>query len=127
MARAKRTRSIEHQCDKCQKSYTHKTDLEQHVKIVHDGNPDFQCNQCNKIVGRKRALELHKINAHGPGINHECDQCDKSYRRKCDLKEHIATTHDGIEIKCENCSKLFSLLVLQFTQFINMVGYLWVQ
>ena len=78
MARVRK--NVKHQCNKCEKSYTYKTDLTQHLKIVHDGKPDFQCDQCNKIVSRKKALELHKINAHGPGLIHECDKCDKSYR-----------------------------------------------
>ena len=50
---AKELKNFKNKCEKCDKSYRYKSDLIQHIKIVHEYNPEFKCEKCNKIVSRK--------------------------------------------------------------------------
>ena len=102
--------NMRYQCDQCEVSYVNEGDVKNHVKAIHEGNPDFQCEICFTKFNRRDTLRLHKSNIHGIGVSnkHICDKCDKSFTWSTDLRDHKLTKHKGIQFKCDLCEKVYS-------------------
>ena len=54
----------DHQCKKCDKSFNNKSQLNQHIKIVHEKTAKVQCHLCYKNYANKSSLKLHMKNQH---------------------------------------------------------------
>ena len=52
-----------HYCDRCEKSYSLKTDLKRHIQSFHEG-VKFQCNLCGYECAHEVTLYQHKRNKH---------------------------------------------------------------
>ena len=93
-------------CDKCEKSFTRKSDLTRHIQSVHD-KIRYNCNQCNKSFSEKGTLQKHIKSAHEK-VRYNCKKCDKSFSRKTYLKAHIQAEHENVRYNCDKCEKSFS-------------------
>ena len=49
----------EHKCGVCPKSFTTKSNLNQHTKHVHGGEKPHRCGICSKPFSRKRNRDMH--------------------------------------------------------------------
>ena len=49
----------QHHCTECEKKYTYKFDLTQHIKSVHRGE-GHKCEQCGKMLELKPSLNISK-------------------------------------------------------------------
>ena len=98
--------NVRHNCDQCGKSFSGKSSLRRHIRHEHE-NVQFKCEQCDRSFYDTSHLKSHIKSAHD-NIRYDCDKCGKSYTRKADLKRHIKSVHENFRYNCENCDETFS-------------------
>ena len=105
-----KTESKKHKCQKCDKSYKEKGNLNQHFKVAHDGMR-FKCNICNKTFSAKHSMEVHKNDKHFDKVGErpKCELCNKEYTKNCHVLRHIREVHKRIKFDCNQCDKTFSV------------------
>ena len=54
-----REKSKPFKCIKCALSCASKTDLEKHIKVVHEGLKPYKCNFCERFFSTKGNLDRH--------------------------------------------------------------------
>ena len=95
------------QCDQCNKQYSRRDNLKQHIDTVHEGKKSvFACDHCNKQYSQKGHLNQHIASVHD-GKKFDCDHCNKQFYYKTHLNRHIASVHDGKKSECDQCNKQF--------------------
>ena len=87
--------NVRYNCDLCDKSFSAKTSLNQHIKSVHE-KVRYNCDRCEKSYSSKHRLKYHITNIH----RHQCQKCHKSFSQKADLKAHIKIFHENVEYNC---------------------------
>ena len=88
-------------CQICDKSYSNKHSLNQHMNI-HDELKAFKCDVCMKIFDRKSRLIQH-FRTHTGEKPFECKACNRKFTLKSHLVEHQATHSDVRNFKCSVC------------------------
>ena len=109
------------ECDKCDKKYTRRGALKNHMDKVHDiklpplthqsrnsklkdqdlKNPrKFNCDKCDKSYTEKYNLDNHKKRVHyvttePPLGEFKCTLCVKRYARRLGLRRHMKNVHDA--------------------------------
>ena len=98
-----------HKCEQCNYVCSSKSNLNIHIKQVHDKIRDIKCDQCNYVCSRNSTLNKHIKIVHDKIKDFECDQCDYVCSTNSDLDRHIKQVHDKIrDIKCDQCDCVFS-------------------
>ena len=97
---------VRYNCDKCEKSFTRKSDLTRHIQSVHD-KIRYNCNQCAKSFSERGTLKRHIKSAH-ENVRYNCDKCDKSFAQNGDLNRHIKFVHEILRYNCDLCKQSFS-------------------
>ena len=113
----KKKKSFE--CQHCEKVYTRASNLQEHVRVVHEKKTPFECDQCSRKFGFLRTLEAHKHVVHAKVT---CDACGQTMYNTYELKMHKATVHGIIpsdEFKCEHCPKVFKAKANLFSHINN--------
>lgn len=75
-------------CEKCDKNFTQKCHLKQHIMGVHEQKRPFCCQLCSKSFVHKGNLKQHIFAVHEKKKRFICEQCDKGYALKIDLEKH---------------------------------------
>ena len=109
-------------CDVCEKTFTAKVNLLNHMKYVHSEERRHQCSLCESMFKQKRDKNAHLLNVHGVNVSkamlgnleeiklHECSDCEATYNRKQDLNAHVRLKHEIINVKsfdCDQCPSKF--------------------
>lgn len=88
-----RTESVIHRrvmnCEHCGKSFTHKGDLNKHLR-KHTGEQPFECPVCQRKFAHTSNLARH-LRVHSGDKPFHCDRCNKSFSRKDKLVMHQKT------------------------------------
>ena len=90
-------------CDKCEKSYFLKSQLKQHIKIVHEKLRDEKCEICGKGFAVRSQLSQHINKVHNKqkqklkSKDHQCSICGISFSEKHELKRHILRVHEKVK------------------------------
>ena len=79
------TKTIAHQCDKCEYMAATSYYLKLHRTSKHEG-VRYSCDQCENSF--LNGLKSHKISKH-KGVRYPCDQCDYTSTLTHGLKAHI--------------------------------------
>ena len=84
-------------CTKCSKVFGSKFGLDAHNQAVHEGIR-FKCQFCDKAYTTKNNVENHIRIQHGgfkdqPNMVYECETCGKEFCRKDSYVRHVKTLH----------------------------------
>ena len=76
---------------------------------MHEGFKPFKCDKCQKQFGLKSQLNGHVKRVHLNERNHFCTFCDKACFSANDLKQHMQNNHDERQrsFRCASCGKSF--------------------
>ena len=83
-------------CQVCYKIFTQKSDLNRHIKSVHQGEKPYPCADCGKDFSQKVHLIQHMRCVHKGEKPHICPECGKSFGDRCNLTRHIRGVHGGV-------------------------------
>ncbi|XP_072919607.1 zinc finger and BTB domain-containing protein 41-like [Hemitrygon akajei] len=89
---ARKKRSEAWRCDVCNKTFTRRPHLEEHM-ILHTQDKPFKCSYCEEHFKSRFARLKHQEKFHlGP---FPCDICGRQFNDTGNLKRHIECTHGG--------------------------------
>ena len=91
-----------YQCNQCDKSYTQRGTLNQHIETIHQF-VKHQCAKCGMIFKKRQSLRNHLKFQHGEEKN-KCDVCGKMVF-KSQLENHIKDKHEKV-YQCPTCAKI---------------------
>ena len=90
------------QCEICEKLYTTKHCLKNHIdKCHHENNMPkklYKCHICNKELHSNPYLDTHIKIVHEGKKPHKCKMCNKSFTDAGTVKKHIFTIHEKTHI-----------------------------
>ena len=92
-----------HECDKCEKRFTQKCALREHIKEEHDGVVR-KCPMCYLTFVKRSELFKHKNIAHSTDENIVCQYCGKRCASATARKNH-ELVHKEPEFQCRFCDK----------------------
>lgn len=94
-------------CDMCGQKFARMKQLHQH-KYRHHNKQKWQCHVCDKEYSSKLTLNQHLI-THSPSlIRYWCDNCHKGFYDKSKYKSHVRSHAKKAEHICNICGKKFS-------------------
>ncbi|XP_045171841.2 zinc finger protein 91-like [Mercenaria mercenaria] len=84
-------------CLKCNKQCSKKSNLKQHIRILHFNLKEYICQECNKTFNTKYNLKVHMKQHLQPedrdSMSHECYICKKAFTTRSYLKVHLTRYH----------------------------------
>lgn len=90
-------------CTQCDKSYSIKKTLADHIRQVHQ-NIRYACEVCQKQFVSRDVLRVHK-KLHS-NEQHRCQHCGQTFLQRVYLLKHMAV-HEQKRFTCEDCGKTF--------------------
>ncbi|XP_048003832.1 PR domain zinc finger protein 5-like isoform X2 [Leguminivora glycinivorella] len=94
---------FDYKCSVCEKSYTKRYVLYQHMKRDHLEELHFECEVCCHKFFDRRDLESHMVK-HNVARIFECSVCKKAYARRKALREHMRKHN---RLACAVCGQAF--------------------
>ena len=92
-------------CTLCEKSFSVKNALENHILSVHEGSK-FQCPNCTEVFNSKKGLTLHIGQTHERSKLFQCSLCDSAFVQEKNFLKHVAFVHEKtIGNLCPHCGK----------------------
>ncbi|XP_023346782.1 zinc finger protein 567, partial [Eurytemora carolleeae] len=94
-----------HRCEKCDKSYPFKEELENHMITVHE---PVTCSDCGDEFANQNSLSTHQSVVHRSTLE-PCYMCGK-WMKKSSVSAHIRMVHKGDEQRthlCNICGKSY--------------------
>ena len=96
-------------CEICEKYFKMRSQMQRHVKKVHEKASETKCELCEKTFSDAYCLMVHMNTFHSKKKNFICDTCEQSFVSKAALIGHIQVRHDKTQTsKCDTCDKEFT-------------------
>ena len=100
------------QCYRCQKTFSCKLGLYNHVARFHENPGDMRCEICNLGFQLRGSWRKHMEAEHGHGLpeKKQCRLCEKILGSSHALRDHVLHVHQNVgKLKCDQCpDKWFS-------------------
>ncbi|XP_048479912.1 zinc finger protein 724 isoform X4 [Plutella xylostella] len=94
-------------CDTCEKTFSKKSSLIEHIMLIHTGHKPFECRICTKTFRHRNCLINHKFSLSGKKP-FQCNICTKIFKQTSHLKRHMLLHTGEKPFECEICKNLFS-------------------
>ncbi|XP_064648263.1 zinc finger protein 521-like isoform X2 [Lineus longissimus] len=104
-------------CTVCNKTFSERKDLEDHVNKIHNVDRPFKCSECDKMFKSLSMLGAHLRKIHKKELSARCDFCTMSFLSQEDLDFHMRLKHakklkkSGKKRKrqytCKVCSRIY--------------------
>ena len=110
---AKHNIGSRHECDNCDKSFSKKQSLRDHMKYVHEGieppaKPDpktcYPCKDCDFMGQTIYFLQQHIKNLHS---RVSCDICGFRGLSQYAIRRHKESVHEDVVHNCPHCERIF--------------------
>ena len=102
------TRTRDHPCTLCAKSFYSTLSLKCYIRSVHSKEKVYRCSECEYETKFCGSLKLHTKRVHEgvpPEKKFNCDTCHYRCAEKMNLQNHKMTAHSDIRrFKCTNCN-----------------------
>ena len=95
-------------CNVCDRAFSERYKMKNHINIVHKGEKIFKCAICEISFSGKGNLNVHVSSVHQMKKPFKCDVCSKCYTTNNSLIKHIASIHENQKYDCEMCDKIFT-------------------
>jgi gas vesicle protein len=93
------------ECEFCNFTCSTNSNLQKHIKEVHNKIRDFECEFCNFTCSQNSNLQQHIKSVHYKIKDFECEFCDYTCSQNSDLQKHIKSVHNKIkDFECEFCN-----------------------
>ena len=109
-----------HKCDTCDKSFTLKSSLTNHIKTVHTKESKHECQICKKVFTEAGSLRRHVKSVHDKIRSYVCTECDKTFTQSGHLKTHMRTHTKEKPYQCTFCDKTFTTATGRLTHQIRI-------
>jgi uncharacterized Zn-finger protein len=98
-----------HQCPSCYKKFKEKSNLNKHIKAIHEGLRPYKCEQCDDASFKSRDnLNVHVRYKHEEQKPFACEICGLQFKEKGNLDKHVKTVHENQRPhKCNQCPAAF--------------------
>ena len=83
-------------CTTCDKQFSRKGNLKQHIASVHEGKKPFKCKICDKGSSSKWGMKKHIASVHEGKMPSKCNMCNASFPDTYYLNLHINLVHKKI-------------------------------
>ena len=103
-------------CYICSNSFASKSNLNVHIKSVHEGKKSFRCNKdsCDAAFASNGELDRHVSSVHEKIKLFQCEICSVSFALKKDMKRHMKSVNERqTTLKCDK-NNLWIFAVCQF-------------
>ncbi|XP_055546714.1 zinc finger protein 184-like [Wyeomyia smithii] len=96
-------------CFYCSKEFTASSNLNAHIRNVHNDQKSYLCIECEMRFASKDHLTKHIRFTHRLERTFLCPECPKRYFQKSHLNDHVTAAHTGYKaFSCEACSTFYS-------------------
>ena len=96
-------------CSTCQKTFTFKKVLQNHVKLVHKqamAQLKYVCDACGKGFDNQNHFQQHS-NRHKDQKRFQCASCNYKCYSTSQLNMHMKSCIEGIMYNCSECNQTF--------------------
>ena len=95
-------------CKLCSKAFERSSQLEYHIKSVHENIRDLKCEFCEKSFSSPNVRSHHVQKIHNQQKDHKCQYCDKCFWMPSELKIHVKSIHlNQRDFICNYCNQGF--------------------
>ena len=102
-------RRLESTCHICEKTFSKKSNLNTHIRTVHEEIKVFECARCGRRFPALGDMERHVSSVHDKIKPFKCPTCESRFARKDEMQNHCITVHEKIKrFRCEICDKRYS-------------------
>ena len=106
-AMAHQTKELSYECNQCDFRSAYEYKLKNHIKQEHEKRNEKRICTCGKSFSNKKQLGRHVREVHD-GVTLKCDQCSYQTKRSRDLRNHIENKHgDGVQIDKQERPDIF--------------------
>ena len=94
-----------YRCEHCDAAFKTRSDMNRHVRIVHEKQRNFPCEHCNSKFSERNKLKRHVQTVHEKLRPYICPICNSGFGEIGNLRQHAHSIHPGIDIDTDAIKK----------------------